>query len=486
MKKQTYLIALGLLILPILVRALWFYHGFSVRPEIATPDYASFAAPQPPLETPQVDESKIKQFGGTVILDGTHLNQFQPDEIQSLKDAVEKRGGTMELLTDSTLLENSLKYASAYVVLAPSSFFLNSEISILESFVVRGGRLVVFTDATRGLITTDYFSGTTTVYPDANAVNPLLEPFGITILNDYLYNLAENEGNFRNVFFDEFGKAELTFGLKQVAFYGTHSVESRSGLILFQGTESTFSSIDDAHDPAQGGAAISEDGNVVAFGDFTFLTSPYNNVADNSTLIDNIADFLLGGKGQPTFANFPYIFNQQTLQVYPTSDVQMTAEMISALSTLQVSLQAANTSMQIVQDKPTEGDTLVIGTFSVTEDLDPYINKFNLVFDEAGEFITVPGFGNIGRSGNGILLLEHGKNGNTLILLADTIDDLPTMLGILSSGSLSACIVQDTSAVCSIGFGGDFSVDGSLDGELTEEAGTDEVITPEPVATAAG
>ena len=205
MKKNLIWIALGAFLFPILVRGLWFYHGISTRPEIATPQYAALTIPPLPLETP-VEEKDIKQVGGTVVVDSTHTNQFQPAEILSLKQAVENRGGKVEFLTDSSLLENQLKYASAYVVLSPSTAFTAGEINLVESFVGRGGRLVVFTDATRGMVFSDFFTGSTTVYPDTYAANPLLERFGITVNNDYLYDLQENEGNFRNVFFDEFGK----------------------------------------------------------------------------------------------------------------------------------------------------------------------------------------------------------------------------------------------------------------------------------------
>ncbi len=491
MKKEMLWIALAALLLPILARGLWFYQGVSHRPTIETPDYASLTIPQPPLQTP-VAEEDIKQVGGVVVMDATHANQFQPAEAQSLKEAIEDRGGKLEFITDSTLLENQLKYASAYAVLSPSTAFSTGEINLVKAFVDRGGRLVVFTDATRGMVFSDFFTGTTTVYPDTYAANPLLENFGITVNNDYMYNLAENEGNFRNVFFDEFGKSELTFGLKQVALYGAHSVSSDSGLVLFRGSDSTFSSVSDAHDPAQGGAAMSADGNVVAFGDFTFLTPPYDIVADNSTLITNIADFLLGGKRTPSLANFPYVFSQRVVQVFPTSDVQITAEMIAALSRLQTSLRAINISMEIATENPADGEVLFLSTFAPSEDLDPIIGRFDLVTDDFSEFVTIPGFGDIGRAGNGVLLFESGKKGNTLVLLSDTLEDLISLLDTVSSGSLASCVLQDQIGVCSVGFGGSFS-DGSGDsqgfgeGEATSEPTSGEgTPTPAPVETPAG
>jgi hypothetical protein len=269
--------------------------------------------------------------------------------------------------------------------------------------------------------------------------------------------------------------------------YGAHSVSSDSGLVLLRGSENTFSSVSDAHDQAEGGAAISADGNVLAVGDFTFLAPPYDIVADNSTLITNIADFLLGGKRTPSLANFPYVFGQRVVQVFPTTDVQLTAEMIAALSQLQTALRAENISMVIATEKPVDGDVLFLGTFDPSENLDPITARFDLVTDSSSESLTVPGFGEIGRAGNGVLLYEAGKKGNTLVLLSDTLDDLISLIGTVSSGSLSSCVLQDRIGVCSVGFGGSFSGGSSDFGDFGQGEATPEPFfgegTPTPVPT---
>jgi hypothetical protein len=490
-KYMLWIIALAALTIPILARGLSYYHGVPQRPKIATPDYQALTISQPPLETPAMDE-KVKQTSGVVLFDLTHVNLYQPAEVQSLKEAIEKRGGQAQSSTDTLLLENKLKQASAYVVISPTVAFTADELRIVQNYVERGGRLLVFTDATRGIVYYDYYSDSIINNSDASLVNPLLSPFGIAVNNDYLYNVKEHEGNFRNVFFEDFGKDELTFGLKQIAFYGTHSVKSPSGLTLLRGTESTLSSVDDAHDPAEGGAAISENGNVLAFGDFTFLTSPYENAADNATLITNIADFTLGGRQTITLASFPYIFTQPVVQIYPTSEIKLTAETIAAISGLQASLGYLDINIEIVDKAPRDGDALVLGTFTPSDDLLDFTDPFNIKVDEAetSETVSVKNFGDISRTGNGILLFEKNKKGNTLTLLADTPEDLISLLTTLTSGSLSGCVLQDSIGVCSVGYGGDTSGDTSegtaTEGTATEEPTTDAKTTPVPTETPAG
>ncbi|MBI1792835.1 MAG: hypothetical protein HYR70_01415 [Chloroflexi bacterium] len=460
MNRKTIFILLALFLLPIILRFAWYFPGFYLPQKIETPDYANLKMPQAPVSTPQPEE--IKQTGGIVFADYSHANQFQPGEIQTLSDALARRGASLELNTDSTTLESQLKRASAYVIISPSIGFTADETRIILDFERRGGRLAVFTDATRGLIYSDSFSGTTANFPDSNIVNPLLKSFDISFDNDYLYNLTDNEGNFRNVFFEQFGKSDLTWGLKKVVLYGARSVKTDSGLGLLVGGDKTFSSQTDAapnNDSKQGWAAsaLSADGNVLAVGDFTFMQTPFNTVADNNILVNNIADFLLSGRRKIALSDFPYVFNGSTASLLMTANVQMTAEMTGALSRLQSKLNTLSIDMQVSQSAPESGNLVVLGTFSPSEDLTKYIESYNLTLDDASEFIEIPQFGKLGRAGNGLVLFKAGQNGTTLVLLADTTDDLVVLMDTLSGGSLSGCVIQNDIAICSIGFGGKFS-----------------------------
>ena len=157
MKKNMLWIALAALIIPALARGLWFYRGIPQRPEIATPDYQALTISQPPLKTPDPARTEdIKQTSGVVLFDFAHANQYQASEVQSLKEAIAKRGGQIESITDATLLEYKLKYASTYVVISPTIAFTDGELRIVQDYVKRGGRLLVFTDATRGVVYYDY------------------------------------------------------------------------------------------------------------------------------------------------------------------------------------------------------------------------------------------------------------------------------------------------------------------------------------------
>lgn len=474
MKKQLIYIALAALLLPILIRGLWFYRGMANRPEIATPDFASFSAPQAPVNVSEVDE-EIKQLGGTVLIDSAHSNLFSMAGINSLISAIQARGGKIEMVTDTFSLEYQLKYASAFVSFSPTSSFGIYEIKALKNFAERGGKILVFTEATNNTIYVDYFSGAYTITSDANAANSLLREFDITVNNDYLYNTENNEGNFRNVFFDEFGKSEITFGLSQIALYGTHSIESPSGIILLQGAETNLSSSTDAHDPNQGGAVLSQNGNVAAFGDATFLSSPYNTYTDNAKLISNIADFALASKQTLTLQNLPFLFNDETVSIYVASDLTKDTSLITALGSLQSSLRLMNVEPQFVDSIPASGDTIILSTFLIDDKTQAIANKFGIEFDSP---ITTTDFGEVSGSGIGFILFDTTSKGNTLILLAGSQDDLIALLGVANLGNISTCLSNEKMAVCSVGFGDSF-----FEEPVFEETPVDETLieaTPTP------
>ncbi|MFN3491748.1 MAG: hypothetical protein ACK40V_05965 [Anaerolineales bacterium] len=475
MKREYFYIALAALLLPILARTVWFYRGVTDRPEIATPDFSSFTAPQPTVNS-NANNEDAKQLGGVVVIDQAHGNQFSMTEIAAFTSAIQQRGGKIETLNDTFSLDFQLKYASAFVSISPTYQFSTSEIQSLQNFAERGGRILVFTDPTRNFISVDLISGNPVAAGDSNAANSLLNIFDITVNNDYLYNTQENEGNFRNVFFNKFGKSELTFGLKEIALYGTHSLESASGLILLGGSESNLSSSNDAHNQNQGGAVLSEDGNVAAFGDFTFLSSPYNTYTDNAALISNLADFALTGKQTVTLQNFPYIFNGKTVNVYIAPDLNKNTSLITALSGLQSSLRFMNIEMRFVDEVPSSGDTIIISAFSLDEQTQTIANKFDIEFNSTIQTVE---FGEVSGSGTGVFLFDSTAKGNTLVILAGSEDDVIAMMDLVSGGSLNSCLTAENVAVCSVGFGDNFG-GGFFEETPFEEFPSDANATPTP------
>jgi hypothetical protein len=449
-KRFRYWIALVVLILPILLRGLWFYHGLPSRSRVEVPDYAANAIPQPPVSTP-ASEKVTLTAGKVVVLDDFHSNQFVPSEVENFISELTKRGAQVEVDTGDPSLFTRLRYASAYIIFSPSSYFSAEEVNQLKAFVTQGGRLIVFADPTRGLTGIDYLSGSTYSKPDVDYLNPVLAPYGIAVNKDYLYNLDKHEGNFRNIFFAQFGKHALTAGLSQVVFYGVHSMQTEDGTPLILGDDNTLSSNTDAG----GGlvaAALSLDGNVLVFGDFSFLVPPYNSVADNSLLISRIADFALSGSHSHVITDFPYVFDR-TLSIVPTGKLQLGTDILRPLASFQKAIEETGITVKFNPKPDSDTDRLVLGTISPGEDLAPYLEPFDLGMDDP-QSITLPDFGSITRAGIGLMLYQHTSTRNTLVLLTDSESDLPSLISSLAAADLTSCVVHGDVGVCAVGSGG--------------------------------
>ena len=239
---------------------------------------------------------------------------------------------------------------------------------------------------------------------------------------DYLYDLDENEGNFRNVFLKASGKSGLMSGLGASPFMVHIHFRPYRAPLCSLAEVTPLSSATDANpgDQAQkgwAGAVLSHDGNVLAIGDFTFLSAPYASVADNALLISNMADFLLGSPREQTLTDFPFIFGSRTIALLPTSNIQLTAEMTAKLSKVQAEFASAGMSLKVVQQAPSKGDLIVLGTYESSDDLDKYVKLFGVSADAYGAYVKLPPFGKIGQSGNGLLLFRTEEEGNTLVRL---------------------------------------------------------------------
>ncbi len=477
MDRRTLSLIAAALLLPVILRFAWFFPGFSLPRSVATPDYAKLEMPQAPISTAMA-AAAAPASAGTVLLDGDHSNRFALDEIQPFTDALTQRGAHLVLNTDTEQLALQLKAASSYVVISPSEAFSPSEIGLVRSFVARGGRLVVFTDATRGVVTYDYMGYATGTTSDVDFVLPLLESYGLSVNADYLYDLSSNEGNFRNVYLQAAPGSDLVAGLGTVAFYGTHSVTTEGGSALLLGGQGTLSSTTDAlpdegSSQAWAAAAMSKDGSVLAFGDFSFLISPYDRVADNQVLIARVAEFLLKPR-QAGLSDFPYLFRGPEVNLIVSSDLQMTAELTDAVGELQSSLSATGLQLRTVQDMAAQGDQIVLGTYDLSAETLDTVRPFGLQVDGSGAFIALPPFGKLGEDGNGVLLFRTAPGGNTLVLLAASGEDMKSLLGEIGDGDLAGCLMQGNVAACSIGYGGSF----------TEGTPTPEPIIPTGTSTA--
>ncbi|GAB4494050.1 MAG: hypothetical protein Fur0016_20590 [Anaerolineales bacterium] len=442
------ILAVVLFFAPILVRAVAFYQNPFYKAEISRPDFASFKLPQPPTPSSSLAAVAVPAGEGkVVIIDAVHGNQYVPNEVEPLVTALSARGGRVEFDKGAQPLASQLKYASAYIIFSPSLEYSGEELRAIRQFIESGGRLLVFADPTRFLISYDSYSGATFISPDVNYVNPVLAPYGLSFVNDYLYNLQDNEGNFRNVKFVDFADSPLTADLKMVVFYGVHSIQASTGSVLIRSDRNTFSSLTDQRGTFAP-LALSANGQVLAAGDFSFLTNPFSQVADNGMLLGAIADFALGSERAPSLVNFPYLFNRP-ISLVTAGTVKIDSSLLGPIATLQNTLNLASLSLH-VRPKAADGDdVIVLGSLEEPDAISVYTKAFGITFSTETT-LEIKGFGEVSASDSGLLLFSKSPKSHTLVLLAPTASMLPELVNLVAGGDLFACVVQESVGVCSL------------------------------------
>ena len=289
MIKRIAIVLAGILLV-LLGRGLFYYSGFYSPPPSEMPSYEDIVVP----EAPSTEFSDVYEEGeGTILIDLAHDNAFDIEELNVLILRLISRGLTIEFFSvgddlEKELLgeedeekegdeeedvEEELPMATAFIIVCPQEEFSKEEMETIGEFVDNGGKLLVIADPTR-----------------PSQINSLSVKFGLIFEPDYLYNMKENEINYRNIFVTEFNENEITKDLEKIALYTVGSISSVDGGIAFV-DENTFSSLIETR-KGLSPIALGNESKVLAIYDLTFITEPYNGILDNNQLISNIADWL--------------------------------------------------------------------------------------------------------------------------------------------------------------------------------------------------
>ncbi len=488
MKKLLYIvIALVIFAVPILARTLWFYQGINNHRSLQTPDFAGITVATPVRSTPISQLTPEEKLNTRVLIDYSHSNLFTPSEIEVITRTLTNSGVDVRFTDYNTYLDEALKSVDCYLIIAPTYSFSSYELSAIQTFVAKGGRLLIFADPTRNSYSYDYYSSSSLTLTSVDILNQITSQYGTTLHNDYAYNLTHNEGNFRNIYAIPSSDSSLTSGMVQIVLYSALSMTSEGDMLL-SGSEDTLSSKTDLG----GGlvfAALSQNDQVLVLGDMTFLEQPYLSVADNQLLLRSIVEFAGAGSRSIELSDFPFIILDQAV-IYLSTDLTMDSELLTSITSLQGLYRNNGIDIQVGGEMQQEKDMIILGWYPPAEDISSYIDPFEIDFTGSGEAefveilptetatpeglpdltatetpyfdeysfnyydysgeMTVPGLGSIPNTGMGLLLHVQNGDQNILILLADTTENLVALINTISYGDLSTCLVNKNTAACPV------------------------------------
>jgi hypothetical protein len=284
-KKRVAILLAGVLLVP-LGRGLFYHEGFytppSVEPEVLKEVVTPLA---PSVESPEeyvaADGAKADEVSAnyteeeekaTVLVDLAHYNLVEFGELSVLSAELASEGVRLGFFEEDEL-EDRLEDATSFIVICPSRRFSDEELETVGEFVEHGGKLLLVGEPTR-----------------PSEIGRLGLRFGLVFEPGYLYNLEENEVNYRNIFVRAFAEHRLTEGIEEMVFYTAGSIGPATSGIAFA-DENTFSSVVETRMHLSP-MAQSDDGSVFAIHDLTFMTEPHNGILDNGVLVSNIAGWL--------------------------------------------------------------------------------------------------------------------------------------------------------------------------------------------------
>ncbi|HEY4689720.1 MAG TPA: hypothetical protein VIK33_10440 [Anaerolineae bacterium] len=376
MKSRNRLLRVLLLVaLPIAAQSLWFYRGWYVPPSIPNVDSYQITSAASEFQTIQDEATPA---GGRAVIDLAHENNLDIDDLSPLRDRLAARGITIETFGGpSSEITATLRRADAWLIVAPTTTYTQGERDALARFVRHGGRVLLAADPTHAIPSQEppsIFNMSPALFPQSAvpAMNSIANTFGIVYFDDYLYNLADNEGNYRNVKFTRFeNDLPLTRGLNTVIFFAAHSLRS-NGRAIVLGESDTKSPVRSG-ETALTAAALNADGRVLALGDITVLTAPYHTVADNDRFLSNLADWLAGASREWTLAEFPYLF-EGPVDLVQAAGSNLDPRLIARTGALQAAFERAGLTLNLRAEADPNHNVLFIGTFDDADQVTEYLD----------------------------------------------------------------------------------------------------------------
>ncbi len=416
--KKLIIIPVAIFLIMLLVPTLFYYRGSYHPPTTKLPYFEEITGEAP---TATEFSETYGEREGIVLLDLSHLNQFERHELHLLTLRILSRGYSFEYLEEAGELEEKLRFADAFAIALPGEKFSEIEIRTIKRFVAKGGKLLLIADPTR-----------------PSQINSVATEFGLIFEPDFLYNMHQYEGNFRNIFLSEFDyNNELTKNLERIVFYCAGSISSEDKGIVFT-NENTLSSIMGAKGRLSP-VALTVNSRVVALSDLSFMTPPFNTVVDNNRFISNIADWLTESERIFILSDFPHFFEDTVDITYADA------------SLLKLGLELKNfliragkqVELEEYEDRISK-ETVFLGLFADAAKVEGYLRGGKISINDT---VRIEGVGELAQSGTSLFYLDGSNGRHVLIILSENKDALGQAIQMLKSGGFRDWLVGDTLAI---------------------------------------
>jgi hypothetical protein len=226
-----------------------------------------------------------------VLIDDEHRNDVDREDVGALVDAVVQGGYEVEFYRGDRSLAEALNGSEAFVVVDPKEEFAADEVDTVEQFVENGGHLAIVGEPNVRQIQLTLRGAQITT--ERSSVTTIASAFGVSFGTNYVYDQAENDGNFRSIVGEPSPPLD---GADQLTLYTATSVhgDDLTPLVRTRSSAQRSDSTETRSYTVAGRA-----GNVVAVGDSDFMTDDRYTVADNEVFVSYLGEFLVAGDFEP-------------------------------------------------------------------------------------------------------------------------------------------------------------------------------------------
>lgn len=265
------------------------------------------APDQPEWQPANVDPQRLPAAGsadprgdvGVVLIDRTHDNRFEKEDVVPLVAAVDAAGGDVRYTDSRSGLESGLQDADVLVIIDPTRRYDAEETRAIERFVDDGGRVLLAGEPNRRYVSQSGFA--VSLATRRSNFGAVASAFGVTFGSEYVYDMETNDGNFKDVVVapPPGTDADVVDGVDRVTMYTAAAVSVNRGTVLLTTAPTAERGVDDGSQryPV---AVIAADGAVLAVGDTTFFGATYDAVADNELFIARIVEFMAAADHEPS------------------------------------------------------------------------------------------------------------------------------------------------------------------------------------------
>lgn len=406
----------------------FYYEGsFDARDGPVPVPYEELTAYTAPSQV-TADSLALQVRDGLLVVDALHRNTFKETETAALISKISNRGYIVEFLGSFVparvevrlaVLEEKLRRADTFLVVLPQDPYTESEAAIVESFVRKGGKLVLVSDPSR-----------------AHQINSLAKRFGLNFQPDYLYDTVEYDQNFRHIFVSDFQPDALTAGLDSILLEYAGSVRSTGPGLAFAGPNTKSSLLNSTETPTP--IAWGDSPNVLALGDFTFMAPSNSFLLDNDRFISNIADFMTDSERRFDLGDFPYFYESGA-----DADVDILLgkpDLYSVGLRMRNGLASNDIASQITGTEDTSRDSVFLGLYDDVVQVSHYLQAAGVRIDDS---LGTPFGPELELEGTSVLVLAQGGERDMLVVLADSERTLSDVVNSLIRGSFRDSLVSD-------------------------------------------